>query len=61
MPLSFRLYAIWRNGDKTMLFVVVVVALITSVLGYALTERMGFFYAFILVMGLAVTFAESIV
>lgn len=44
-----------------MLFVVVVLALITSVLGYALTERMGFFYAFIVVMGFAVTFAEAIV
>ena len=44
-----------------MLFVVVVMALIISVLGYALTERMGFFYAFVVVMGFAVTFAEAIV
>lgn len=44
-----------------MLFVLVALVLITSVLGYALTERMWFFYAFILVMGLAVTFAESLI
>ena len=44
-----------------MLYAIVVVALVASALGYALTERMGFFYAFIVVMGFAVTFAESIV
>lgn len=44
-----------------MLFLMVVFALIASVFGYALTERMGFFYAFILVMGVAVTFAESLI
>lgn len=44
-----------------MLFVMVVLALILSVFGYALTERMGFFYLFIFVMGFAVTFAESLI
>ena len=44
-----------------MLFVMVIIALVASVFGYALTERMGYFYLFCIVMGLAVTCAESLI
>lgn len=44
-----------------MLFALVIVALFVAVFGYALTERMLFFYLFCVLMGISVVCAESLI